>query len=153
MLNTALHIIFATWLCWVGGNLFLFLCGVFFAEHQSPCFDGFRIHIPEQYKTLVTEAELAAAISHEQGHRVRWHVWENLFRLLLFMPVSAHRRFEQELEADDYVKDSGSLAVFLVKTSIHPFDLYRAERLIARAKQCSQAVGNPSSGMLGSSTQ
>lgn len=133
MLDQITHWAFIFWLCWIGGNLFLFLLGVFIAEHDGPCFDGFRIHVPELFVQITTEAELAAAIKHEEGHRAHWHVWENLTRLLVFMPVSAHRRFEQELEADDHVLDAASLASFLRKTSSHPFDLYRAERLTTRA--------------------
>ncbi len=143
-MHRLIDLIFWAWLCWIGANLLLFFAGVLLAKHSTPCFDGFRIHMPERFKSMVNPVELAAAIEHEQGHRARGHVWENLICLLLFRPVSKARRVEQELEADDYVKDPGALACCLMKTSMHPFDLYRAERLIARAKQCSQAVGDPS---------
>lgn len=138
------------WGAWVFVHVTIFLLGVLFAEYQYPVFDGFRVHIPDQIINQVTREELAAAIMHEYGHREYWHVWENLLRLCLFFPVSTRRRIQQELEADDFVLDSVSLAMFLCKISQHPFDLYRAERLIARAKQRSQLGGHPSRGMRGS---
>lgn len=121
------------WACWIVGNLSLFYIGVRVATYDTPTFDGFAIHIPARFVSQTSGEELAAAIMHEEGHRFYLHVWENLFRLCFFVPVSKKRRVMQEIEADDFVAKPEALASFLRRTSSHPFDLWRAARLDARA--------------------
>lgn len=136
------EILLSVWGIWCGANLLMFAIGLHIAKYDTPTFDGFRICIPEAFRS-VPEAELAAAIMHEYGHMHHLHVWWNLVSLLLFMPVSQKRRMKQELEADDFVLDPASLAAFLRRTSVHPFDLYRASRLEERAKQLPTFSGRP----------
>lgn len=135
--------LFCGWLAWVLINSLLFVAGLLWAKHENPAFDGVRIHMPERFVKMVTGEELAAAYMHEAGHRYHLHVWENLLRLLFCAPCPESRRVQQELEADDFVSNPVDLAGFLLKTSHHPFDLYRARRLLDRAER-SRDAGNPS---------
>lgn len=121
------------WLAWCAVVIVMFMLGVVFAKPAHPQFNGFRIFVPDYCVRLLTEAELHAVVMHELGHKAHLHVWCNLLRLLFFVPMTKARRMKQELEADDYVIDSRSLASALRKISGHPFDLYRAARLDARA--------------------
>lgn len=152
MLESILIWLLLIWLVWIGGNLFLFILGLFFASYESPTFDGFRVHIPKEIASQATEAELAAVINHELGHKAHLHVWENLARVFFFIPASARRRAQQEIEADDFVKDPLALASFLRKTSRHPFDKIRATRLEWRAFELSVTCGRPTTGMVEQST-
>lgn len=147
MLNVFLLIAGIIWGGWAGFNLLVFLAGLVFAKYDSPTFDGLRVHIPGRFVVEVTQEELAAAVMHELGHKAKLHVWENLLKLLLFCPVSIRRRMKQEIEADLYVIDSRSLASFLRKTSVHPFDQLRATMLEARAARAVPITGDPTRGM------
>jgi hypothetical protein len=142
MLDLFIQLTIAAWFIWIFATCGIFALGLLFAEYPVPTFDGFRIHIPEAYRQH-PKRELDAVIEHELGHKAHGHVWENLISLCLLNPTSCSRRVEQELEADDWVKDSRALADFL-RRSEHPFDHYRASRLYARSQS-----STPTSGMLG----
>lgn len=131
-MNEALYWVGVLWVAWIFCNIVVFFLCVWLVRHDVPSFNGFWVHIPDRFMLRLSNAELIAVIMHEHGHRAMGHVWLNLLRLCVFVPVTARQRALQELEADDYVTDPGSLASAIKKTSTHPFDLLRASRLEAR---------------------
>lgn len=119
----------AAWLLWCAGNVALFLLGAWLARPNAPHFNGFTVFIPWWYAQRLSDDELVAVIQHELGHKHLRHVWKNLARRCVFLRYTPERHEREETEADDYCRRPLDLAAALRKTSSHPFDLWRAERL------------------------
>lgn len=128
------------WLAWCVANVILFALGVKFGKHDHPYFNGFTVFVPWDWALALSKRELEMVVMHELGHKAHWHVWKNLLRLLFCFPARKITRVKQELQADDFVTDPGSLASALRKMSVNPFDLYRADRLDARAQTLARGM-------------
>lgn len=124
------------WACWVAWQFARMSLAALLLQPTRPCFDGFRVIIPERVRAILTPAELAAVIAHEHGHRRHLHVWSNFARMCLFHRPTPARRHQQELQADDYAIARGhgqALATALLKLSADPHDLARIERITLSA--------------------
>jgi Zn-dependent protease with chaperone function len=141
----ALTVITVAWLVWAA------LCTVstlaaplFAARPDTPWTNGLFIVVPDAIRRRLDPDELAALIEHERGHRARLHAVENLVRTWFFIRRSARRAAQQEFEADDYAAariNPETLARAIRRLSGHPFDLHRAHRLEANARQaCAPAA-------------
>jgi Zn-dependent protease with chaperone function len=109
-----------------------------FLVRGTPATNGLFIVVPSAVRDRLPPDELAAVIEHERGHRSRLHAVENLLRAWVFIRRTAKRAAQQEFEADDYAAariDPMTLARALRRLSSHPFDLQRAFRLEAMARQ------------------
>jgi hypothetical protein len=140
MLETIGYFALGGWCAWCG------VCSVFLVAGMAvpspyPYCDGFRIHVPEALRGVLTPDEFNAVVEHEIGHLKHGHVWQNFLRLCFFLPYNTVQSIRQEIEADDNVKDAAALARALVKmpeyygTEPHPFDTWRVVRLTQRAKR------------------
>lgn len=132
VLSPLLHALLLAWLAWVFLNFALMALFSILHKPTSAQFDGFRIKVPAWLRMALTERELAAFRQHEEGHRAHRHVWKNFARVCFFVGLTPEDRRRQEFEADDYCEDPAALASGIRKTSRHPFDLLRADRLDAR---------------------
>lgn len=140
------------WACWAAAWVALFLLSAWLVRPDWPCFNGFVVHIPATWYAALTREELIAVVEHELGHRSRAHPWLNLARVCCFLPHTRGRRERQELEADDCVTHPRHMASALMRMSAHPFDVYRAARLIGRAQKGRQEAGSPAAGTAGTTT-
>jgi hypothetical protein len=123
-----LTILLSLWVMWILVNL----VAMALVRPDRACFNGFRIHIPEDYRERLTPAEYLAVYAHEAGHRKYRHVWKNFLLVCFFVRPSQDRRWRQELEADDYAARCThplDLASFLRKMSFSAADNVRARRL------------------------
>lgn len=140
----ALKVFLLLWVFWAGLNLFvtMFLPVRYLLPGGGAYVSGLwwnqRIVIRDLSYTPMSPEEMKAIIAHEQGHVALKHLIENLLVVIFLpfvIPLRDERRQQQELEADDYAAIRGH-ALFLASAirklaegNLHPFDLYRAERL------------------------
>lgn len=121
------------WAFWIVAHFVLLTAHAVLAKPDHPCFNGFKIILPAWMADRFTEAEYAAIVCHEEGHRHLMHVWENLARACCFFTVTPARRHNQELEADDYAIERGhgiALAAALMKMDRHPSTHERIMRIM-----------------------
>ena len=132
-------IIAALWALWIAGNVGLLLASPYLMRDAAgPFTNGLRVVIPEGLAAKVTPEEMAAMLSHEDGHLAHRHNLKNLLRSCVFIPRSADLMREQEIEADDFAAERGhaaALASALMKISFNSFDWQRASRLSRMAAQ------------------
>jgi Peptidase family M48. len=131
-----MHYAAIAWGCWIVWQLARMVLAALLVTPARPCFDGFRVIIPERVRAILTPAELAAVIAHEHGHRHHLHVWRNFAQVCLFHRPTPARRHQQELQADDYAIAHGhgqALAAALLKLSTDPRDLARIDRITLSA--------------------
>lgn len=124
------------WAGWIAWQFARMCLAALLITPTRPCFDGFRVTIPERTRAILTPAELAAIVAHEHGHRRHLHVWSNFALVCLFTRASPARRHRQELEADDHAiahGHGGALASALLKLSTDPHDLARIDRILHSA--------------------
>lgn len=125
-----MNVILSTWLLWVALQiLLLLLAGLVGGGVRT---NGLWIRIPDDVRGRLTADELAAVVAHEHGHRARLHAFKNLARRCCFIPWSAERAAQQELEADDWAAARGhaaALASAIRKLSNGRVAVWRARRL------------------------
>lgn len=132
-MEAILYPIGIAWVGWVALNVAGLLLGPLIAGNRHGALtNGLFIRIPPAVAQMLDADELAAVISHEQGHRAHAHSLRNLARSCVFLKRSARGLLLQELEADDYAAKRGhgvALARALRRLGDHPLNLYRAARL------------------------
>jgi len=133
-MSTLFAVALIAWIAWIAVNFLLMAAFSALDEPTSAQFDGFRIKMPAWLRLALTERELAAFRQHEEGHRAHRHVWKNFARVCFFIGLTPEERRRQEFEADDSCDEPIALASGIRKTSRHPFDLQRAERLEIRVR-------------------
>jgi hypothetical protein len=129
------HFVFFAWLAWCLFNVALLFASPYLVGDHTVVTNGFTVRIPDSVRALVTEAELAALIAHEQGHIAHEHALKNLCRACIFLRRTPRMAMLQEIEADQYAADRGhgpAMASALRKLSSDAFDWYRAARLDPR---------------------
>ncbi|RZL39237.1 MAG: hypothetical protein EOP35_04160 [Rubrivivax sp.] len=123
------------WMAWCLFNVALLFASPYLVGDRTVVTNGFTVRIPDAVREMVTEAELAALMAHEEGHIAHEHALKNLCRACIFLRRSPKMAMLQEIEADQYAADRGhavALASALRKLSGDAFDLYRASRLDPR---------------------
>lgn len=130
----AATLIIIAWAAWCGFNVSLFLIGPWLFK-GSVVTNGITTNFPASIRDRLTEAEQAAILAHEEGHKAHRHALKNLVRACLLVPRPAGLAQRQEFEADDYAASQGhgpALASALRVLSVEAFDRHRARRLLAR---------------------
>ena len=133
-MTQAATLIVIAWAAWCGFNAALFLIGPWLFR-GAVVTNGLTTVFPQSIRDQLTEAEQAAILAHEEGHKAHRHALKNLARACLFIRRPLKLVMQQEIEADDYAAERGhaeALASALRKLSGHAFDRYRAGRLAPR---------------------
>ncbi|MES2346264.1 MAG: M48 family metalloprotease [Pseudomonadota bacterium] len=131
MLVQLVSIVAMAWAAWVLLNLAALILSACLLKPNAPCFNGLFIVMPDWIHKRLTPAEVAAVITHEEGHRHHRHVWENFAAVCLLSTPTPQRRAQQEIEADDYAVAAGharALASALAK--LGPGETNRIARLL-----------------------
>lgn len=132
MLQSLALIVVGAWLAWCLLNVLLMLAAPYLMGGAGVVTNGIKTVFPQHLRDRLTEAEQAAILVHEEGHKAHRHALKNTARVCVFMPRTAAEAFRQEIQADDYAASRGhakALASALRKLSDANQDLFRANRL------------------------